>query len=313
MIIDIKEVAHNIFQIDHEVVGVPGLGAVYLVREDRKAIIDCGPTSSAPRIIRAVRQLGVNPKQIDYIIATHVHLDHSGGAGALLESMTRAKVVVHQRGARHLENPEKLIASATIAQGTDIINRYGRVVPVPPERLWAVNGGDTIPMGDNQTLEIIDAPGHAPHEICVWESGGGVFVGDAFGLYFEDGGKHVVIQVHPPPSLDIEICLKTVNRIKKRGPKQLYFAHFGKASDAGKVNQEITGQLGGYLKLAQDALANGHLEGLEKELRDRITLELEPLKGRLALYQFVWDYLVSAFVHGFLEYCYKKQKSVSSG
>ena len=313
MVFDIKEIAPNIFQIDDEVVGVPGLGAVYLIKEDRKAIFDCGPSSSAPKVIRAIRRLGVNPKEIDYIIASHVHLDHSGGAGTLLESMPRAKVVVHQRGAKHLENPEKLVASATLAQGIDIINRYGKVMPLPPARIWPVNGGDTIPMSDTQILEIIDAPGHAPHEICVWESNCGVFTGDAFGLYFEDGNRHVVIQVHPPPSLDIEVCLETVSRIKKRGPKQLYFAHFGIVTDASEVIEEITRQLGGYIKLVQDALANGHLERLEKDLRNRITLELEPLKGRFALYQYVWDYLVSAFIEGFMEYCRKKQKSMSIG
>lgn len=313
MVVDIKEVAPNIFQIDNEVCAVPGLGAVYLINEDRKALVDCGPSSSAATVTGAIRWLGVRQEEIDYIIASHVHLDHSGGAGRLLESMPRAKVVVHQRGAKHLENPEKLVASAIIAQGIDIINRYGRVVPVPPARLVAVAGGDTIPLSDTQVLEIIDAPGHSPHEICIRESYGGVFTGDAFGLYFEDGDCHVVIQVHPPPSLDIEICLETVNRIKSLGPKWLYFAHFGLASQAGEVIEEITCQLRGYLKLAQDAVASGRLDRLEKVLRDQITLELEPLKGKLALYQFVWDYLVSAFVDGFLEYCRKKQKSILIG
>jgi glyoxylase-like metal-dependent hydrolase (beta-lactamase superfamily II) len=310
---DIKEVAPDIFQIDDEVVGVPGLGAVYLVNEDCKALVDCGPTSSADTVIRALKSLGVKPEEIDYIIVSHVHLDHAGGAGKLLESMPRAKVVVHRRGAKHLEDPEKLVASATIAQGIEIINRYGRVVPVAASRLWPVVGGESIPLGDSQTLKIIEAPGHAPHELCVSERYGGVFVGDTFGLYFEDSGRHAVIQVHPPPSLDIEVCLETVEKIKDLRPERLYFAHFGTASQAGEVIGEITRQLRGYLKLAQDAVSRGRLDGLEKVLRERITRELEPLKGKLALYQFVWDYLVSAFVEGFLEYCRKKQKSMIVG
>lgn len=311
--VDIKEVAPNIFQIDDEVCAVPGLGAVYLVNEERKALVDSGPSSSAATITGAIRKLGVRPEAIDYIIATHVHLDHAGGVGTLLESMPRAKVVVHQRGAKHLENPEKLVASATIAQGIDIINRYGKMVPVAPSWLLPVSQGDTILLSDAQVLKIIDAPGHAPHELCIGESHGGVFTGDALGLYFENNGRHTVIQVHPPPSLDIEVCLETVDKIKKARPERLYFAHFGTASNASEVLDEITRQLRDYLKLAQDAISTGRLGGLEKVLKERITRELEPLKGRLALYQFVWDYLVSAFVEGFLEYCRKKQKSMLIG
>lgn len=305
---DIKEVAPNIFQIDDEVCAVPGLGAVYLVNEERKALVDCGPTSSAPTVIGALKSLGVKPQAIDYIIASHVHLDHAGGAGALLEIMPRAKVVVHQWGVKHMENPEKLVASATLAQGIEIINRYGPMLPVPSARLLSVAGGESLPLGDSQVLKIIAAPGHAPHEICVGESYGGVFTGDAFGLYFEANGRHSVIQVHPPPSLDIEVCLETVEKIKQDKPARLYFAHFGTAAQSVEVLDEIIRQLRSYLKLAQAAISDGRLDRLEKVLREQITCELEPLKGRLALYRFVWDYLVSAFVEGFLEYCRKKQK-----
>lgn len=313
MVVDIKEVAPDIFQIDDEVCAVPGLGAVYLLNEDRKALVDSGPSSSAAKVTEGIRRIGVRPDEIDYIIVTHVHLDHAGGAGALLESMPRAKVVVHQRGAKHLVQPDKLVASATSAQGAGIINRYGKMAPVAPSRIWAVSDGDTIPLSDTQVLEIIEAPGHAPHEICIRESHGGVFTGDALGLYLGDGDRHVVLQVHPPPSLDIAICLETVARIKRVGPERLYFAHFGTAPRAGEVIEEIIRQLRSYLKLAQDAVAGDRLDGLAKILTDQITVELEPLKGKLALYRFVWDNLVASFVEGFLDYCRRKQKSVVIG
>ncbi|MFH0941914.1 MAG: MBL fold metallo-hydrolase [Chloroflexota bacterium] len=314
MVVDIKEVAPGIFQIDDELCAVPGLGSVYLLVEDRKALVDSGPSSSAATVIEGIRRVGVGLDEIDYIIATHVHLDHAGGVGTLLESMPRARVVVHQRGAKHLVQPDKLMASATSAQGAGIINRYGEVVPVVPSRVRTVAGGDAISLSDAQVLEFIEAPGHAPHELCIRESrGGGVFTGDALGLYLGDGDRHALLQVHPPPSLDLEVCLETVARIKKVGPERLYFAHFGTAAPAGEVIDEITRQLRSYLKLAQDAVAGDRLDGLAKILTEQITLELEPLKGKLALYRFVWDNLVASFVEGFLDYCRKKQKSIVIG
>ena len=114
---DIKEVAENIYQIDNGVYGVKGWGAVYLINEEGKALIDSGPTSSAPVVLEGMAQVGVKPEDINYIVATHIHLDHSGGAGFLLQKMPQAKVVVHQRGAKHLIDPSRLVASMVAVQG----------------------------------------------------------------------------------------------------------------------------------------------------------------------------------------------------
>ena len=307
MAVDIKEAATNIYQIDDEVCSVSRLGAVYLINEDRKALIDSGPPSSASTVLEAIEKVGLRAAEIDFIIVTHIHLDHAGGAGVLLKSMPRARVVVHHRGAKYLAQLEKLVESAIKAQGSGIISQYGEVIPVAPERIQAVGDGDTIQLSEAQTLEVIDAPGHAPHEICLRERrGGGVFTGDALGVYLGDGGNQVLLQIHPPPSFDLEACLKTVERIKQISPTKLYFAHFGATNQAGEVLDRAIDKLRSYLELAESAVAGNNLDKLKKVLMSQITAELEPLRSMPPLYRFIRESLVSSFVEGFLDYCQKK-------
>jgi len=306
-LVDIKEVASNIYQLDDGVCSVAGLGAVYLLNEDLKALIDSGPTSSANNVLKGIKKVGLEAQEISYIIVTHIHLDHAGGAGALLKSMPRAKVVVHKRGARHLETLEKLVTSATTAQGSEVIRQYGEVTPLARERIQSVGDNDTIPLGDSQTLEIIDAPGHAPHEICIKESrNGGLFCGDALGVYLGGTGKRVLIQIHPPPSFDLATCLETVAKIKKTRPHKLYFAHFGLADEADDVLDRARDQLLAYVELAERAAADDNLAGLGAILRTQVLSEIETIRNNTQLYRFVRENLVASFVNGLLDYFQKK-------
>ena len=313
MAVDIKEVAPNIYQIDDEVCSVSGLGAVYLINEDRKALIDSGPPNSAGYVLEGIERVGLRPEDIDYIIVTHVHLDHAGGAGVLLKSMPRARVAVHHRGAKYLAQLEKLVESAIKAQGNGIINQYGEVLPVAPERIWAVGDGDSIPLSEAQTLEVIDAPGHAPHEICLRETrSGGVFTGDALGMYLGDDGNQVLLQIHPPPSFDLEACLKTVERVKNYSPAKLYFAHFGATDQTGEVLDRAISGLRSYINLLESVAAENNMENLKKMLMSRIMTELEPLRSVPSLYKFIRESLISSFLDGFTAYYQKKYNVIIS-
>jgi len=122
------------------------------------------------------------------LIVTHIHPDHAGGAGVLLRDMPQAKVVVHPRGARHMVNPAKLINSVIEAQGKEGMERCGEILPIEQERVQPVNDGDTIRLSDRQLLRFIDAPGHAPHELCIYESRNqGLFTGDAVAVFLAEG------------------------------------------------------------------------------------------------------------------------------
>ncbi|MBN1189517.1 MAG: MBL fold metallo-hydrolase [Dehalococcoidales bacterium] len=223
---NVKEVASNIFSIDNRLYSIPRAGAVYFLVEDRKALIDPGPSTSIPAVIEGLHSLGYEGDDIDYIIITHIHLDHSGGAGSIIRQMPNAGIVAHQRAVRHLIDPSKLVVSAGDAQGQVAVRRNGEVLPVEAGRIRPAADGDTIALSDGQVLTFMETPGHATHELCIRESRhNGVFVGDAVGHYVE--GMDVMIPVTPPPSFDLELYIKSLNRLKEINPDAIYFAHSG--------------------------------------------------------------------------------------
>ncbi|MFP4642105.1 MAG: MBL fold metallo-hydrolase [Dehalococcoidia bacterium] len=119
--VDVSEVAQNIYMIDDQLFSIPEWGSVYLINEEKKALIECGPTTSANTVLDGIREVGVRPEHISYLIVTHIHLDHAGGAGVLARHMPQAQVVVHHKGAQHLINPERLVESAREARESEVM------------------------------------------------------------------------------------------------------------------------------------------------------------------------------------------------
>jgi glyoxylase-like metal-dependent hydrolase (beta-lactamase superfamily II) len=306
MLTELAEIAAGIYHIDDRVCGISELGSVYLVAGDKKAIIDSGPAKSAPVVLSGIARAGYQPEDIDYIVVTHVHLDHAGGAANLLESMPRAKVVVHQRGARHMVNMERLIASAVAVQGKSVIERYGKSRSVPLDKIIEVGDGDVIDLGGGQSLEFIDAPGHAPHELCIRETlGGGIFVGDALGLLL--GGGRALLPCHPPPSFNPETCIATTQRLQGYQPGCMYFAHFGKTEKAEEVLAQTITQLRELTDFTAAAYDSLPREELEQQLVKRLSAKLESLRDLTELYNYTRDSLILSGVNGFMSY-FKKLK-----
>lgn len=299
--VDVTEVAENIFMIDDRVCSVPKLGSVYILNEEKKALIDSGPPSSAGFVLDGIRQVGISPEDINYVIVTHIHLDHGGGAGVLLKDMPQAQVVVHHKGAKHLVEPAELVESAGQALGVDIIAQHGEVLPVAPNRVKEVHDGDTIELGAEQVLELIDAPGHAPHELCIYEKrNGGLFAGDAMGLYFAE--DEILLQCHPPPSLDIEVCISTIERLKELNPAVIYFAHFGATNRVEECFQSAIDKLRLYDEMLARAAEEGALEQAAEGLVALIRAELEPIKRMPTLYEFVINVVVAPCITGLMHY-----------
>lgn len=133
--------------IDNRLFSIPRWGSVYLLNETKKALIESGPTTSVTAVLDGIRKLGLRPEDIAYIIVTHIHLDHAGGVGVLARHMPQAQVIVHHKGARHLTNPARLVASATEARGSEVMAMHGEVLPVDMHQVRGVNEGDTISLG----------------------------------------------------------------------------------------------------------------------------------------------------------------------
>ncbi|MFC1930829.1 MBL fold metallo-hydrolase [Chloroflexota bacterium] len=303
--VDIKEVAKSIYMIDDQLYSIPKWGSVYLINETKKALIDTGPTTSANAVLDGIKKIGVDPEEIDYLVVTHIHLDHAGGAGVLLKDMPKVQVVVHEKGAKHLVAPEKLVSSFAMAMGEEMMAKVGEVVPIDVERINPVNDNDVLELGKGQTLKFIHAPGHAPHELCILESRhNGLFGGDGIGISVAD--NEVLLPVTPPPSFDLEIYLDTLKRLMTLPVQMIYFAHFG-ASDKVKENLQIARD---KLRLWNDIIANAvnenGFDGAAAKLQAQICTELEPVKKMDALYKYLTGGLALLNVAGYLKYYREK-------
>ena len=226
----VLEVADGVYQIEPEDLerGIICLG--YLVVDDQIALIETGSTSQVPEILAGMAKLGCDANSLSYVIPTHVHVDHGGGAGYLAQQTPQAQVVLHQRGARHLIDPTKLIEGTRQAFGKNFEKLFGPVLPVPESQVLAVEGGESILMGERE-LMIIDAPGHAPHHICVYDTkSAGVFCGEALGCYIPADDS--LILASAPPIFELDLALDTIGKLRDLAPEILFFSQWGVGRDA---------------------------------------------------------------------------------
>ncbi len=303
--VDIIEVAEKVYLIDNRLYSIPELGSVYLVDEEKKALIDTGPATSAGVVLDGIRESGIRPEEIDYLIVTHIHLDHAGGAGALLKEMPHAQVIVHHRGARHLIDPAKLISSVIAAQGERALERDGEVIPVAEDRVKTVGEGDVIRLGGKQLLKFIDAPGHAPHELCIQESrNGGLFVGDTVGIFV--AGSEVLLPVTPPPSFDAGLYLHTLERLMQLKATAIYFAHFGASGKYQEILRLAMDRIHTWSGVVAGAVRESGFEGAAEKLKARLCLDLEPVKRLMPLYEHFTESIVPLNIAGYMKY-YKEK------
>jgi len=309
--VDIDEVAENLYLIDDHLYSIPKFGSVYLLNEERKALIDCGPTTSVDTILAGVKKVGVMPEDIAYIIVTHIHLDHAGGAGVLLKDMPRAQVVVHRKGVKHLVNPARLIDSVTEAYGEEPTIRHGEVMPIKSRRVLAVHEGDTIRLGKKQILKFIDAPGHAPHELCIYETrNGGLFIGDAVGLSLVE--NEILLPFHPLPNFDLELYLNTLERLTKLAPTMLYYAHFGVSSKVKEDFRLAREKLQIWDDIIAQAIKENAFDDAARRLMVQVGAELEPIRGMeslKSLYEFLTQVYLPLCGAGYIKYYQEVHKA----
>lgn len=225
--LSLREVHPGVWFLDVEQFGVSGQGGVYLLPGSPAAVVEAGTSLARDRILAALDELRVPRSDVGWIFLTHIHLDHAGGAGALLQELPAARVVVHGRGVRHLVDPSRLVASVKEAV-RDRFPLYGTAVPIPADRLHAASDREVL-LGGGFRIQAVDTPGHAPHHLCYFVLGEGLlFTGDAAGLYL-DG---VLIPTTVPPSFDLELSLASLERLMELEPRLLLFTHFGPGSPA---------------------------------------------------------------------------------
>jgi glyoxylase-like metal-dependent hydrolase (beta-lactamase superfamily II) len=260
------EAAPGIRGIDTQMFGRPSLTSAYLVEAVEPALVETGPTTSVEAVRHGLSALGIGAGDLAHIVVTHIHLDHAGGAGALAPHFPGATVWVHERGAGHLVDPGRLVASAGRIYGPDrLLTMFGPVQPVASQRLRAVVDGDHISLGDRK-LSVVYTPGHAGHHVAlVDDRARAVFVGDALGVFLPEVG--VLRPATPPPEFDLELAVESVERIRSTSPSMILFSHFGPAPTVQELCDLAIDRLRRWADIVRDAL--------------RSTDDLDEVVGRL--------------------------------
>lgn len=241
------DAAHGIVTIDTGFQR-PRFDAAYLVVEDgRAAFVDCGTNHSVPAMLAALEAQGLAPQAVDWLILTHVHLDHAGGAGLLMQHLPNARLAVHPRGAPHMIDPARLIAGATQVYGeAEIARSYGRILPVPGQRVVVIDDGQDIELA-GRTLHCIDTPGHARHHMCIWDvRSRGWFTGDTFGLSyreFDTAGGAFVVPTTSPVQFEPEPLKDSIRRVLSFDPAAMYVTHYGRVTAVQRLGKDLLTQI----------------------------------------------------------------------
>ncbi|MED5238170.1 MAG: MBL fold metallo-hydrolase [Pseudomonadota bacterium] len=252
------------------------LAACYLMEADGAcAIIETGTHHTVPLILALLDEKGIDRRTVQYVIATHVHLDHAGGVGGLMAALPEATLLIHPRGARHMIDPSKLKAGATAVYGeAAFAELYGDIIPVDEHRVRIMDDGDAVMLADRE-LVFYDTPGHARHHFCVHDPlSKGLFTGDTFGLSYPslvtDNGPFI-LPTTTPVQFDPPALKASIRKLLSLNPERMFLTHYGMLEDPEEPGQRLLAMVDDYVALAEQA-ASGDSEGLmarlELSLRD---------------------------------------------
>ncbi|QKW36685.1 MBL fold metallo-hydrolase [Actinomadura sp. NAK00032] len=242
----------DVYEIDTRMAGYSGITAGYLILSDRPCLVEPGTSGSAPVVQAALRQLGVGPDDLASVVVTHIHLDHAGGVGDIAEMYPRAEVVVHEKGARHLADPARLMRSARMVYGDSLDTLFGELKPTDAARIRSVEDTGSIDLGGGRRLESHYSPGHAKHHVGLMDSRtGDLYVGDAAGIYIPETAD--VKPATPPPDFDLDTALASLGKFRSLGPQRLLFAHYGPVTEVDGTLERSAEELRVWVDAVQDA------------------------------------------------------------
>lgn len=237
------------------------MAACYLLETDSAlAVVEAGNNRSAQRILSVIGQRGRRVEEVSHVIVTHVHLDHAGGAGTLMNWLPNATLVVHPRGARHMIDPSRLEASARAVYGDEEYEaQHGALRPVPEERVLVMDDGGSLQVG-KRTLQFMDTPGHARHHFCVWdEASQGWFSGDTFGISYRELDSHrgpFIFPTTTPIQFDPPALLESIDRLMERTPQNMYLTHFGRVCDLPRLAADMRAAIGRFVEWGETFAAH---------------------------------------------------------
>jgi glyoxylase-like metal-dependent hydrolase (beta-lactamase superfamily II) len=289
------------FLDEHEIIG-----SYLFAGENEIAIIDPGPGSTVDALLASIREVGLDPQEVTHVLATHIHLDHTGATGTLLRQLPRAQVYVHSKGAPHLIDTTSLVASASRIYGDRLRLLWGEIEATPSERVRTIEGGDVLKVAGRR-LEVHYTPGHAVHHVVFFDAHSGeLFAGDVAGVRLP--GVDYVRPPTPPPDLDLEAWSDSISLIRNLRPDILYIAHYGAVRDVGQQFGRLREKLQSWGDFVLDAMRKGKDEA---EIIAMVIEKTQPELQRVARdphalqrYEIAANYVMS--VQGYMRYWKKK-------
>lgn len=266
--------SEGIRAIDTRTAGMSQVTAGYLIEAPRPTLIECGPALSVENVIQALRDVGMDPGDLAYLVCSHIHLDHAGGAGDVAAAFPHATIVVSELGARHLADPEKLNASSRRVYG-DLMDRvYGECTPIEAQRIRGVADKERLDLGGGRHLDLLATPGHAKHHISAADSDtGALFVGDSVGVKLP--GMTTIRPATPPPDFDLVLARRSLDRYRALEPTRVYLAHYGPVDPPMDALDEALDRLGLWADTAETAFQeHSELDHIEETLAQRFADEL---------------------------------------
>ncbi len=299
---DIIDHDHGISTIDSEFLRPRATSIHLIVERGRAAIVDTASNLAVPVVMQALAQKGLAPEDVDYVVLTHIHLDHAGGAGLLMSKFPNARLTVHPRGARHIADPRRLVEGTIAVYGQEVAERiYGRVVPVAPERIIETPHGALVSLNGRE-LRFIDTPGHARHHVCIVDGRSGhVFAGDTFGLSYRQldrDGRCYSFPTTSPVQFDPPALHRSIDLIESLRPGAVYVTHFGQVRDIPRLAADLHRLIEAHERVATEArdlgpARNEHMKAaLIGILRDEARRQDWP--PELALEVLGWDIELNA-------------------
>ena len=303
----LTQLSPGTWQISLPFQGEPEIVGSYLLAGGNDlAIIDPGPGSMVEPLLATIHDAGFEPHEVTHLIATHIHLDHAGAMGTLLQHMPEAKVYAHSKGTPHLIDTSKVVASASRIYGKRMQELWGKIEPVPEERLHILEDGDILNIA-NRRLEVHYTPGHAAHHVIFFDvHSGELFAGDVAGVRLQD--IDYVRPPTPPPDLDLEAWFESIHKIKQMRPDVLYLAHFGPTKNPQQHFERLHEKLISWGDFVLGAMRDGKNE---EEITQMLIAQTEPELRRatsdpqaLQRYNIATNYEMT--VQGYMRYWTKK-------
>ncbi|WP_087974432.1 MBL fold metallo-hydrolase [Oceanobacillus rekensis] len=247
----------------------------YVINEENLTLVETGPSPSVKYIKAGLSALGHSLDKVKYIIVTHIHLDHAGGAGLLIRECPNAKIVVHPRGERHLIDPKKLASGARAIYGDSFSELFDPITSVPADRLLVKGEGDVLEIGPECTLEFWDTPGHAKHHFSIYDPvSNGMFTGDTVGVRYEQlvpSGVDLFLPSTSPNHFNPNDMEASIQRIQNKKLHRIYYGHFGMTEKTEEALNQVSEWLEVYMEVGEQAIVEGRgYDTISQRLLERI-------------------------------------------